>query len=383
MTQRRRWAKELPMSATSLQRIYSVSRKELFHILRDPMTLFFTLVIPIGELFLLGYAIDTNVRHVRTVVLDQSGTQESRQLLQRFENSEDFTIVGRVFSDKELNQAIIAGKARIGIKIPADYSRKLEAGQTAKILVLVDGTESSIAAEAVNVGNAITLRESLQRSLGDKELPVESRPRVLFNPDTKSANFFIPGLMVIMCQMMATMLSATAIVREKENGTLEQLFMSPVKPGELILGKMAPYAVLTTLEFCMIALLMRVIFRVPINGYFATLLMLTLPFILTMLGLGLLISTRASTRDAAIQLTTGTILPSVFLSGYVFPTDSMPVVFQWISKAVPATWLIDAARAVILRGAGWVELWHHALVLWAMTIGILVVCSMKFRKQVA
>ena len=370
------------MSSFSLQRILSVSRKEIYHILRDPMTLFATLIIPILELFMLGYAIDTNVRHVRTVILDQAGTQESRMLLQRFENSEDFTIVSRVFSDEELSRAIVAGKARVGIKIPEDYSRKLEAGQTAHFLVLVDGTESSVAAEAINVGNAIALRESLQRSLGDKALPVEVRPRVLFNPDTKSANFFIPGLMVIMCQIMATLLSATAIVREKENGTLEQLFMTPVRPGELILGKMAPYVVLTCLEFCMIALLMRIVFRVPINGSFVTLLMLTLPFILTMLGLGLLISTKASTRDAATQLTTGTLLPSIFLSGYVFPADSMPMVCQWMSYAVPATWLIDAARGVILRGAGWAELWQHSLILWCMALGILAVGSLKFRKQV-
>jgi ABC-2 type transport system permease protein len=346
------------------------------------MTLFFTLVIPIGELFMLGYAIDTNVRHVRTVVHDQAGTQESRALLQKFENSEDFTIVKRAFSDEDLSRAIVAGKARVGIKIPADYSRRLEAGQTAQFLVLVDGTESSVAAEAVNVGNAIALRESLERALGGKALPVEARPRVLFNPDTRSANFFIPGLMVIMCQMMATLLSATAIVREKENGTLEQLFMSPVRPGELVLGKMVPYLVLTGLEFCTIALLMRVCFQVPIHGAFLTLLALTFPFLLTMLALGLLISTRASTRDAAVQLTTGTILPSVFLSGYVFPTDSMPAAFQWLAQGVPATWLIDAARGVILRGAGWAELWPHAVVLWGMALGALAVASLKFRKQV-
>ena len=371
------------MSAMSIQRIRSIARKEWYHILRDPMTLFFTLVMPIAELFMLGYAIDTNVRHVRTVILDQAGTQESRQLLERFENSEDFTIVSRVFSDEELSRAIVAGKARVGIKIPSDYSTRLEAGQTAQFLVLVDGTEASVAAEALNVGNAIALRESLQRVLGDKPLPVEARPRVLYNPDTKSANFFIPGLMVIMCQVMATMLSATAIVREKENGTLEQLFMTPVRPEELILGKMMPYVLLTLAEFCTIALLMRYAFGVPINGSFVTLLMLALPFVLTMLGLGLLISTKASTRDAAIQLMTGTILPSIFLSGYVFPTDSMPAFFQWLGKAVPATWLIDAARGVILRGAGWRELWLHSLVLWCMAAALLTVSSAKFRKQVS
>jgi ABC-2 type transport system permease protein len=371
------------MSSSSSRRLSSVARKELIHILRDPMTLFFTLVIPILELFMLGYAIDTNVRHVPTVILDQAGTQESRQLLQKFENSEDFTIVARVFSDEELHRAIVAGRAHVGVKVPGDYSQRLQAGQTAQVLILVDGSESSVAAEAINVGNAIALREALERALGNKPLPVDSRPRVLFNPDTRSANFFVPGLMVVLCQMMATTLAATAIVREKESGTLEQLFLTPVRSWELVIGKMAPYLVLTTLEFCTIALFMTLFFDVPIHGSFVTLLTLTSPFVLTMLGIGLLISTRASTRDAAMQMAMGTILPAVFLSGYVFPADSMPTFFGYLSKLVPATWLIDAARGVILRGAGQADLWRHALVLWAMALATLAFSSLKFHKHVA
>jgi ABC-2 type transport system permease protein len=365
------------------QRVASVARKEFLHILRDPMTLFFTLFIPIVELFMLGYAIDTNVRHVHTVVLDQARTQESRELLRGFTNSEDFSIVGEVFTDQALTEAIVAGKARVGIKIPEDYSRRLLAGETAQVLILVDGSESSVAGEAVNVGNAIALRQSLQQVLGERALPVDSRPRVLFNPDTRSPNFFIPGLMVVMCQMMAVMLSATSIVREKENGTLEQLFMTPVRPGELILGKLLPYLVLTVAEFCSIALLMRVVFQVPIHGAFTTLVGLALPFVLAMLGLGLWVSTRASTRDAAMQLSMGTLMPSIFLSGYVFPLDSMPRVFWYISQAIPTTWMIDAARGVILRGAGWPELRLHAVVLWGMALGILVLSTLRFRKRLA
>ena len=247
--------------------------------------------------------------------------------------------------------------------------------------MLVDGSESSIAAEALNVSNAIALRESL-RALGDQQLPVECRPRILFNPDTKSAFFFIPGLMVVMCQMMSTMLAANAIVREKERGTLEQLFMTPVRPTELIIGKMTPYVAVAGFDFCMIALLMNTIFGVPIHGSFLTLLALALPFVLTMLGVGLWISTKASTREAATQLTIGTILPSVFLSGYVFPADSMPVFFSYLSQVIPTTWLIDAARGVILRGAGWAELWRHSLVLWGMALAMVVACGFRFRKQV-
>src|SRR5262245_8023220 len=369
----------------SFQRTFSVARKESLHILRDPGTLFFALFIPVIELFMLGYAIDTNIRDVSTVVLDQANTTESRQLIQRFENSTSFRVRNlRVYTDAELYEAIVAGKARVGIKIPEDFSRKLAKNPPEKVqvLVLVDGSESNIAASALNVANAISLSEALARVLKDgQELPVELAPQVLFNPDTRSPNFFIPGLMVVMCQMMAIMLSANAIVREKENGTLEQLFMTPVKAPELILGKLLPYLVLTFFEFCAILFFMNLVFRVPIHGRVITLLTLTLPFVFTFLGLGLLISTRVNTREAAGQAAMGTMMPSIFLSGYVFPLDSMPVVFYYLAQIFPTTWLIDAARGVILRGAGWRELWVHSLVLWSMGIVAFVLAMLKFKKR--
>ncbi len=369
------------MNANSLLRTFSVARKELLHILRDPQTLFFTIFVPVLELFMLGYAIDTNVRNVRTVILDRAGTQESRQLIEKFEKSQDFRVVAQVYRDQEIHEHIVAGKARVGIIIPENFSRRLEAGETAQFLVDVDGTESSIAAEAVNVSNAIALRESLERVLGGRPLPVEARPRVLFNPDTRSANFFIPGLMVVMCQMMSTMLSANAIVREKELGTLEQLYMTPVERGELIIGKLSPYIVLTTLEFCFIAFLMWLIFRVPIHGSFLTLLAITFPFFLANLGAGLWISTRAATREAASQMALGTILPSIFLSGYVFPIDSMPWLLKPLAFCFHTTWMIDASRSVILRGGGWNELWLHHAVLWGMALFAVVFGALQVKKR--
>jgi ABC-2 type transport system permease protein len=367
---------------TSIQRTLSVARKEIIHILRDRQTLLMTLFFPILELVMLGYAIDTNVRNIPTVILDQARTQESRALLRKFENSDDFLIVGQARSETELNQGIVRGKARVGIKIPENYSRRLLAGQTAQVQVLVDGTVSSVAGEAIATANALSLRESLERGLGGKPLLVEARPRVLFNPDMRSASFFVPGLMVVLCQMMAVTLSANAIVREKEKGTLEQLFMTPVRPTELILGKLTPYLVLTFVEFCGIALLARVVFKVPVNGSFLTLLVLAVPFVLTMLAWGLWVSTRVETRDAAMQTAMATMMPCIFLSGYVFPLDSMPLGFWLVAQLIPTTWLIDAARGVLLRGATWSELWIHAAVLWAMALVILGYSTMIFRKRV-
>jgi ABC-2 type transport system permease protein len=370
-------------AAGTLQRTASVARKELLHILRDRQTLLMTLFFPVVELIMLGYAIEMKVTNIRTVVLDQARTQESRALLRQFENSEDFLIVGVVHSDVELSEALVAGRARVAIKIPEHYSRRLEAGTTAQVQVLVDGTVSSVAGEAVSATGAITLRNSLEKVLAGRPLPVDDRPRVLFNPDLRSANFFIPGLMVVLCQMMAITLSANAIVREKEKGTLEQLFMTPVRVSELIVGKMLPYLGLTFFEFCGIAGMMRWVFGVPINGNFLTLLALTFPFVLTMLAWGLWVSTKVETRDAAMQTAMATLMPCIFLSGYVFPLDSMPAFFWWLAQFIPTTWLIDAARGVILRGAGWPELWFHGVVLSAMAAAALLASMLRFRKRLS
>jgi ABC-2 type transport system permease protein len=275
----------------------------------------------------------------------------------------------------------VAGKVRVGIRIPEDWSRRILAGDTAPFLLLVDGSESAVAGQALGTGNAVALRESLARTLGEKALPVEMRPRVFFNPDTRSANFFVPGLMVVLTQIMAVMLTASSVVKEKEQGTLEQLAMTPARPLELVVGKALPYLFLAMGEFVAIAALMVFVFGVPIHGSFFTLLAVAFPFVVAMLGLGLLISTRAATREAAMQLAMGTVIPSIFLSGYVFPLDSMPSPFRALGLCLPTTWLIDASRGVVLRGAGWTELWPNAVVLTGMAALVLVVTALRFPKS--
>ena len=247
-----------------------VLRKEAIHIRRDPMALFFTVLIPLLQMFMIGFAINTNVRDMKTAVYDGARTQESRRLLDRFVNSDDFLIVSRVEGDEALNREIIAGRAKVGIKIPPDYSRRLLAGETASVLVLVDGSESSVANQALNVANAIALRESLERSMSvsavRQSLPVEARPKVLFNPDSRSANFLIPGMLAVLIQVMTVMLTALAIVREREKGTLEQLYMTPVRPLGLMIGKIVPYAVVAFAELSIMLFFMRWVFQVPISG---------------------------------------------------------------------------------------------------------------------
>ena len=242
----------------------AVFYKEALHIRRDAGTLFFSLTMPLMQMFLLGFGIDTNIRHIPTVVYNADGRRESRELIDQLKNSDTFYIMRYVQSDHEMNDIIVAGKARVGIKVPVDYSDKLLHGMSAQVLVLIDGSDSSVAGQAINVSNAIGLQESLKRVLQDRNvMAVEMRPKMLFNPDSRSPNFFLPGLTAIMLLNVTTFLTAFSIVREKERGTFEQLFVTPVKPFGLMIGKLLPYLCVGFFELCLILTCMRFIFRVP------------------------------------------------------------------------------------------------------------------------
>ena len=364
-----------------------VARKEFTHILRDPTTLFFALLIPIIQLFLFGYAVDTNVRQVPTVIFDESHTQQSRSLIQAFAASDIFRISTYVQSEPAMYATMRSGKARVAIRIPFDYARSLQQGTTASVLVLVDGSDSAVAGIAVDASTGVALEESLAQSLaripGLTAPAIEVRPSVLYNPATRSANFFIPGLIAILLQTMTILLIALSLVRERERGTLEQLTMTPIAPLGLMLGKMIPYGALAFGELCIILTVMRFIFQVPIHGSVLLLLLMSLPFLLTVLGLGLFISTRAHTQAEAFQLSMGTILPSVFLSGYIFQISTMPGFFRAISAFIPATYYIQILRGIILRGSGFSDLWINALVLTLMGTGAILLAARAFVKQSA
>src|SRR5271163_4555386 len=342
----------------------AVFYKEVLHVRRDAGTLFFSLTMPLLQMFLLGFGIDTNIRRVPTVVYNADGRRESRELIDRLKNSDTFYIMRYVQNDRDMNDLIVAGKARVGIKVPVDYSDRLLHQMGAQVLVLIDGSDSSVAGQAINVSNAIGLDESLRRVLPDREaMPVEMRPKMLFNPDSRSPNFFLPGLTAIMLLNVTTFLTAFSIVREKERGTLEQLFVTPVRPFGLLLGKLLPYFGIGFFELCNILFFMRFVFRVPIHGNVFLLAFLSLPYIFVSLSLGMLISSKANTQGEAMQLAFLTILPSIFFSGYIFPRETMPFFFHAISYLVPASYFINITRGIILRGAGLQHLWLDGLAL--------------------
>jgi ABC-2 type transport system permease protein len=361
----------------------AVFYKETLHVRRDFGTLFFSLIIPLLQMLLLGYGIDTNIRQINTVVFNADGRRESRELIDRMKNSDTFHVVRYVNSDHDMNEMIIAGKARVGIKIPVDYSDKLLHQMGAQVLVLIDGSDSTVAGQAINVTTAIGLDESLRRVLVNNEtFAVDMRPKLLFNPDSRSPNFFLPGLTAILLLNVTTFLTAFSIVREKERGTLEQLFVTPVRPMGLLLGKLLPYLVIGFFELCMILTFMRFAFQVPIHGSVFLLAFLSLPYIFVSLSLGILISSKANSQSEAMQLAFLTILPSIFFSGYIFPRETMPRVFYVISYFVPASYFINITRGVILRGAGITHLWIDALVLFAMGAFLLIIAARRFQNKV-
>ena len=361
----------------------AVFYKEVLHVRRDPATLFFSLVIPLLQMTVLGFGIDTNIRQINTVVYNADGRRESRELLDRLKNSDTFHINRYVQNDQDLNDEIIAGRARVGIKIPVDYSDRLLHKMSAQVLVLIDGSDSSVAGQAINVTTSIGLDESLRRALQNRSsFAVDMRPKVLFNPDSRSPNFFLPGLTAVLLLNVTTFLTAFSIVREKERGTLEQLFVTPVRPLGLLLGKLLPYLVIGFAELCLILIFMRFVFQVPMHGNVILLAILSLPYLFVSLSFGILVSSKANSQAEAMQLTFLTFLPSIFFSGYIFPRETMPTFFYMISYLVPASYYINITRGIILRGAGITHLWIDGLALFAMGAFLLIIAARRFQKKV-
>src|SRR5438105_2492941 len=295
--------------------------KEFLVVLRDPLTLFFMLFPPLVEMIAFGYALDTDVKHMATLVLDEDRTTESRALVDQFVNTQTFRVVGEVRSVTELADAIRRGKAYVGLQIPAGFTRDLRAGRTARVQVLIDGSNSSIASSSLNTALNVGFRKALLElaaRTGLRELPVEVRPQILYNPEMRSPNFFVPGVIGIVLQIATTFATAMSLVRERERGTLEQLLVSPLSRWGLMLGKLTPYLFIGMLMAAGLFAVMRWLFQVPIAGSVPALMFASFLYVFALLSLGLLISTRAANQIQALQMTMIFLLPSVFFSGFIF-----------------------------------------------------------------
>src|SRR2546428_7681419 len=362
----------------------AVFRKELTQMMRDRGTLFFALLVPIFELILFG-VIDMTAKHIPTVVFDQARTQESRLLIQQFENTSFMQVIGEVPSRTELQKAIVSGRAQVAIEIPPDYARNLAAGRQADVLVMIDGSDSSVATQALAAANGVVLQQGLQDLMERTGMApsIEAHPIMMFNPDMRSANLLIPGLIAILLTFSGTILSAFAIVKERERGTLEQLMVTPVSPLAVVLGKLLPYLGLAYIQLVIVLILMVELFKVPIHGSTTLLLGLSSVYLLALLSLGLLISSRAKSQMEAIQLAQGFLLPSIMLSGYIFPIASLPVPLQWLSRMLPATHFINISRAIIIRGASFFDFWPNVASLLLISAILIAPSARAFPKTVS
>jgi ABC-2 type transport system permease protein len=358
----------------------SIFQKEFLHIRRDRATLSMAFTLPLFQLVLFGF-IDQTVRDLPTVVVDQDRSTDSRELMDQLVASRTFKITRVTVNPHEARSDIIAGRARVGVVIPPDYHNKRTRSQAAKILVLIDGSDSTASAQALASVNGLMSQINLEE-VATKGLPpgVAAQPIILFNPDGRSANYIIPGLVAVLLQIVALVLAAVSIVRERERGTLEQLLVTPIDPLGLMLGKLGPYLFIGLGEMALILFVMRFGFDVPIRGNLVFLFGMALIYLFALLSMGLFISTLAQTQLAAQQLAQMLLLPSIFLSGYIFPAEGLPRPLWAIGRVLPATHMISIMRGVVLRQAGPLELLPNVLALVVISVTLVLLSARRFKK---
>ncbi len=364
--------------------LWAMLWKELVQLRRDRMTLGLMLGIPAIQLALFGYAIQTEVRHLPTVVLDESRTPESRRLVDVLRNSGNFDIIERVDSRAALADRIESGRASAALVVPPNYLRQLKRGRVAEAQLIVDAADPLASAAALSgatqAGQARA--DQLARAAGAPAAAVHIRVRPWYNPGLRSAVYIVPGIIGVLLSLTLVLITSMAIVRERERGTLEQLIVTPIDKTSLMLGKILPFLLIGYVQITVILVLGRLLFRVPILGSLPLLYLLSLAFIVASLALGLLMSTMVRSQVQAMQLSFLFLLPNILLSGFMFPRQAMPPLAQWIGAALPLTYFLTILRGVLLKGIGLEHLWPQGLALCAFAIGLVVLSVVRFHKTI-
>jgi len=370
-----------------LIRTLSLMRKEFLHILRDRRTLAVMFLMPIIQLVLMGYAATTDIEHLRTAVLDRDKSPASRELLDAYRASNYFELAFYVESEGEMEYLVDAGDARAGLIIPVGYGREVASGGQAQVAFVIDGSDPSVAntvlSASQSVGQAHSLR-ILERAAGIKpdDMPgVQVRPRVWYNPEMKTSNFMIPGIMGIILYFLTALFTAMAIVRERERGTIEQLIVTPIQPLELIVGKVVPYAFIAFFDVLEVLAIGVFWFGVPINGSLGLLLGLAVLFLITSLGIGIFISSAANTQQEAMLLTFLILMPSIFLGGFFFPIEAMPRWLQVFTYVIPLRYMLVVIRGIILKGVGITVLYEEVVAMMVFGTAIMLLAAIRFRKR--
>ncbi len=365
-----------------LERVLGLVRKEFRQLLRDGRMRRMIFVSPIMQLLIFGYAVSTDVRHTRLFVVDHDRTQESRALLDALTASRYFDVVGGSSRGADLMDALDHGRITAGIEIPPGYARDLHAPGGASVQLLVDGTNSNMATVALGYAEQIVRAHGFGTLEHRIVMPVDLRERAWFNPALVSRNYNVPGVIGTIMLMMSLVLTALAVVRERELGTLEQLMVSPLTPGELIAGKTIPFALVALFDMVIITVIALLWFQIPFLGQGPLLLLAAVLFLLSMLGMGLLISTVSNTQQEAFLTTFLAIMPTMMFSGFMFPVASMPRLFQVITLLNPLRHYLEIIRAIFLKGSGLGALWPQYLYLLVMGVGVLWFAATRFHKTV-
>lgn len=372
-----------------LGRLLAVARKELLQLRRDRLTLAMMVVLPVVQLLLFGYAINTDVRHAPTVVLDDDRSARSRAFVRTMEATGYFDRVGNVRDHDELERALRGGRARVGVVLPAGFSAEIARGRSGRVQLVVDGSDpqtvssatSTAASLAAAWGSRLAVERLARQGMHAPAPAVALEPLTLYNPDLRTATFIVPGLIGVILTMTMVMLTAMAITRERERGTLEQLIVSPVRPVELVVGKIVPYIVIGYVQMTLVLAVGHAVFHVPLVGSLPLLYALSALFIAANLALGLTFSTVAQTQQQAMQMSFFFMLPNILLSGFMFPWEAMPRPVQWFSQALPLTHFLRVVRGITLKGAGWPELRVEVLWMAGILAWFTLVASVRFRKK--
>lgn len=371
-------------------RLFSLIRKEFIQISRDPRTVMIVLVIPVMQLFLLGYAATSDVRNVPLAVFDQDRGPAARALLDAYRAADYFRLTYDVDSEAELRGLIDRGQARVGLIIPPDYGDQLAKGGSAQVAFVLDGSDPTIASTALSAAQFIgqahateIMTENLARRGAAFALqpPVEVHTQVWYNPDLLTPFFMIPGVIGMILYALTSLLTATAIVRERERGTIEQLIVTPIRSWELVVGKLLPYVTLALFNTVEVLVIGAWWFRVPVRGDLLLIMGVSTLFLMSGLGIGLLASTVANTQQEAMLTVWLTLLPGIFLSGFFFPLEAMPALLRWISYAIPLRYYLVIIRSLLLKGVGLAEIQNEVAALALFGLVIMGAAALRFRKR--
>lgn len=365
-------------------RFWPMLWKEFIQLRRDRLTLLMVTALPAFQLVLFGYAIQTDVRNLPTVVFDESRTADSRRLVDVIANTRNFRIVGSVASREELRDAIESARAAAALVIPPDYARDIEAGRTATAQMIVDAADPQTSSAALSGAQlaAAALSTELVNEHASLAPPIDMRVRPWYNPAQRSAVFIVPGIIGVLLTITLTLITSIAIVRERERGTLEQLVVTPIGKTSLMLGKLVPFVLVGYVQMTVVLALGKLLFNIPIIGNVPMLYLLTVPFMVASLGMGLLISTVARTQAQAMQLSFFFVMPNILLSGFMFPRVAMPAPAQWLGLALPLTYFLKVLRSILLKGVGFSDVWEPTVSVLLLAIVLFTISVRRFRKTI-